>query len=199
MMAILIVLECAFELQGLHEQVQHIAGAAAVQGGNRYRIAHAEFIEFVRPGTPLFVVAAIDHEQDWWLPGLALQALLFPQPLCHFHVRRRYPAFDIHDEQDGICISHGQFGLGTNLFDKVCGVQRQGFASADVRRIDPAGIDDVESDAAPFRFGDETIARGAGPVVHDGQAFACEAIEQGGLTDVRASDDCNDRFGHRHS
>ena len=68
------------------------------------------------------------------------------------------------------------------------------------KNIEPARIDEAKVFAAPITHCSDAIAGDSRLLVNDGDAPVHDAIEQGGLTDVRAADDHNFGeavFGHR--
>ena len=46
-----------------------------------------------------------------------------------------------------------------------------------MRGIDAAGIHNVEGAPVPFDLTKQTVARGAGCIVHDGETFSDQAVE----------------------
>ncbi len=63
------------------------------------------------------------------------------------------------------------------------------------QQADAAGVNEREGAAAPFGLGADAVAGDAGLIVDDGDAPADDAVEQGGLADIRAADD-GDQIWH---
>src|SRR5262249_4567331 len=61
---------------------------------------------------------------------------------------------------------------------------------------DAACIDDREGGRALLALGMDAVAGDARLIVHDGDAPACEAIEQGAFSHIGAAYDGNGAFGH---
>ena len=57
------------------------------------------------------------------------------------------------------------------------------------QQADAAGVHEREGAPAPLGLGADAVARDAGLVVHDGDAPADDAVEQGGLADIGPADD----------
>ncbi len=62
--------------------------------------------------------------------------------------------------------------------------------------VDAAGIDHVKGAPVPFGFPEQTVARGAGRIVHNGKTLTDQAVEQSAFSYVGSANKCNNRFGH---
>jgi hypothetical protein len=60
------------------------------------------------------------------------------------------------------------------------------------------GIHDLERPAAPAHRSIEAIARYARLIGNDGAPLADKAVEEGGFSDIGATDYCNQRMWGRH-
>ena len=60
----------------------------------------------------------------------------------------------------------------------------------------PAGIDQPELTAVPFRAREMAVAGGARLVAHDGAVLTDDPVEERRLADVRAADECDDGKVH---
>jgi hypothetical protein len=98
--------------------------------------------------------------------------------LCHFQVRGGDPRLAVIDEEDCIRLTDRHLRLSLDLLDEIRRTDRKRSPAA-VRRVDAAGVHHVEGASVPLRFAEQTVARGAGRIVHDRHAFTDEAVEQG--------------------
>ena len=123
------------------------------------------------------IVGLVDDEQQRPF-GLA-------QILGDLEVHRVDARLDIHDEQQHVAIGDGLLHLRPNR------------AAHRVRRSrdQPAGVDQPEPPAVPLCGREMTVAGDAGLRVDDRLAPPDDAIEQGRLADVGATDDGDGRYG----
>ena len=138
---------------------------------DRDRLAQAELIGFEPAGLgglPLAFVGEQDH-----------RALRFAQVPGEDHVVGGDAGARIDQEQHHIGGGHGTFGLRPHApFERVG------------RRVfEPCGIDQGEMHPRDRTLALAAVASDAGPIVHDRVATAGEAVEQGGLAYIGASDD----------
>ena len=91
-----------------------------------------------------------------------------------------------HDQHDDVGVVNGDLRLAAH--------ELQDFVV--VPRLDAAGVHDGELPAVPVAVGVEPVTGDARGVLHDGQALACQFIEQHGLAHVGASYDGYHRFCH---
>ncbi len=93
---------------------------------------------------------------------------------------------DIDDEDDDGGIGNGEVDLfADGGFDDV-------MLDGVVEDVDAAGVDEGEGGVVPHDFAHEAVACNAALVVYDGDAFACDAVEEGGFADVGTADDGHD-------
>ena len=96
----------------------------------------------------------------------------------------------IDDEDDDIGLLRGKNGLLANAGCK------------DVLRLDgldAAGIDDHKIAAVPVGLVVAAVARDAAGLVDNGVAGKRDAVDERGLADVRAADNCDDGLAHECS
>src|SRR4029078_13085803 len=83
------------------------------------------------------------------------------------------------------------------LFDRGFGLTpHRGLDLAQLWIVETTRVDERELPSAPFGGRVDPISRRAGDVLDDRDALSDEAVEQGGLADVRPSDDRD--HGPRH-
>ncbi len=105
------------------------------------------------------------------------------QTFRNFAIERHDALLRVDDENNDVCGLNGQIHLFNRRFDD--DITRL-FA---VQQSDAAGVHEREGAPVPFRFGADAVARDAGQVMHNGDAPSDDAVEQGGLADVGATDD----------
>ena len=113
--------------------------------------------------------------QDDWL-------LLRAQHLDDTLIRRRHADRCVEDQYDRVGQVHGDLGL---LGDRAIQALHVDFPAARVhqREVTPGPLSGVG----------DTVARHAGRVLDNGLAASQDAVHQGGLADVGATDDGEDR------
>ena len=86
----------------------------------------------------------------------------------------------IHNEEDEVAGVHRDAGLDGDLFRefviKGCS--------------DSSGVDQFTGSFSEVTWRCDPVACDTGAVVHEGDASACKPIEEGGLADVGAANDC---------
>ena len=150
--------------------VQHVAGAAAVQGGDRVRLAEAEVPQAVRLGLGARVVDLVGRQDDRLL-GLAQDADDGLVGVGDADGR-------VDDEEHGVGEPDRDLGLGADPLGEAPGVG-----------VPAAGVDDGERAAVPDRVVGDPVAGHAGHVLDDRLAAADDPVDQGGLADVGPADD----------
>ena len=149
-----------------------------VQGGERARLADAERVE--RPGCLVLacgVVELVHEQEDGRLHALehARHALVF---LRHAHG-------PIHDEEDdGRLLAGGERLVANGTREDVLGLEW----------LDAAGVHDGERAAVPVGLMVAAVARDSAALVHDGVLRLGQAVDEGRLAHVGASDDRDDGF-----
>ena len=165
-------------LQYLFHQFAH---AVTVRGGDRDRIAQAEFVEFGRGGFRIHALGFIRRD-----PDALLQA---PQLFRDHAVAGRQPRSRVGDQDHRI-----------GLDDRLLGLARHLHVDAVVRiGLQPAGVDDDAGTAAKQAFAVVAVAGDAGDIDHDRVAPPGQAVEQRALADIRPPDQRDDRFHCRVS
>ena len=137
-------------------------------GGDRERVPEPERVELDRARLvdPLGLVRDEHHRRPARFPA---------ERFGEFLVRGSQPGARVHHEDDEVAPGRRALGEGPDLAGEGRGV----------RRPRPAGVVEAEGDAAPFDRLQPAVAGGAGPGVDDGGAAADDAVEEGGLADVR--------------
>ena len=102
-----------------------------------------------------------------------------------FAVQRHDAFLDVHHQDDDVGRLDGEFHLfERRLDDDIIRL----FAA---QQADAAGIHQREGLPVPFHLGADAVARDARLIVHDGDAPAGDAVEQGGLADIGPADNGN--------
>ena len=153
-----------------HHVVEQVGDTAAVQGGERPRLAEPEAPELGGPRVADRVVGLVGDQDH----GLLRRA----QHLHHVLVGRGRADVDVDDEQHGVGQVDGDLGLGG---DRGVDALRVGLPAA--------GVDEREPAAQPLGLVGDAVARDAGGVFDDRLAAAEDAVDQRRLADVRAADD----------
>ena len=103
---------------------------------------------------------------------------------CRDFAVKRHDAFlHVDDENDGARGFDGDFDLFERGFDN----HVIGFFAA--QQADAAGVHERERFSVPLGLGADAVARDAGLVVDNRNAFFDDAVEQRGFADIRAADD----------
>lgn len=97
--------------------------------------------------------------------------------------RPRESLFSINNHQGDAGFIQGQCRLLTNLRKKL----------AVVVKHQPTGVDHLEFTVSPVTVLVGAIPRHPGLVVHDRLATSAEPVHQGGLANIGASNNCDDR------
>ena len=154
----------------LLDDLRHLADAETMLGRDRQRLAETERIGFVQTGLRRAALAFIRGE-DHWLAGAAHQ-------LGEDLIGRNHPRPRIDHEQNEI-------GLGDGRFSLLAHARRQPL----VPGLQSRGIDEGDGAGPEFGLGLAPIARQARLIVDQRELLADELVEQGGLADIRPSDD----------
>ena len=155
------------------ELVEHVAGAAAVEGADRVGLAQAEGQELPRLVLAAVVVGLVGHEEH----GLAGPA----QPLGDGGVLLGDPDGGVDEEQHGVGAPHALLHLAAHLGLEV-----------GAARHPAAGVDEQEGHAQPLGLDLLAVPGDAGAVLHDGDLLAEDAVHERALADVGAADDGDD-------
>ncbi len=155
--------------QGLQDRVQHVAGAAAVQRGDRVGLAEAQRPQGGGVGLAALAVDLVGAQDD----GLAGPA----QQLDDGLVGVGGADGGVDDEDDRVGRLDGVLGLGGD-----------GGVEAQHVLLPAAGVDDLEAASGPFGLVADAVAGDAGLVLHDGLAAADDPVHQGRLADIGAAD-----------
>ncbi len=148
--------------------LEHLVDAAAVGGGDRDRIPQGQRAELGASEVGIDGVDLVGHQEAALVP--------LAQVLGDHLVGGGQAGAGIDQEQHGIGLLDGlQRLLGHFRIDAL-------FVAGDA-----AGIDDDEFLALPLGLAVLAVAGQARVLRHDGVAGAGQAVEQGGLADVRAT------------
>ena len=131
--------------------------------------------KFVRAFFDASRVHFVDRDQNW------LSAAL--QFLRDFAVERHDSFLHVDDENDGV----RGFNRDFDLFERGLDDNVVGFFAAE--QADAAGVHERERFSVPLGLGGDAVARDAGLVVDNRDAFSDDAIEQRGFADIWPSDD----------
>ena len=149
--------------------VEHVAGAAAVQRGDRPRLAEAEVPQAVGLRLGAGVVDLVGDQHD----GLARRA----QDLHDRLVGVGDADGGVDHEQHRVGDVDGHLGLGGDPLGEAAGVG-----------VPAAGVDDGERAAVPVGVVGHPVTGDAGDVLHDGLATTDDPVDQGRLAHVGAAD-----------
>ncbi len=155
----------------LDQGVEQFARAAAGDAGDGVGVAEAEGVELAQGVHLLRVVHLVDGQHH----GLGLLA----QHVGHVLVHGGEPLACVDEEEDGVGLVDGQGDLAADFLLELV------VAAHNVA----AGVDDGEVLAVPVGVAVLAVARYAGGGVDDGVAAFGEAVEEGGLAHIGASDD----------
>ena len=153
------------------DAVEQVAGAVAVQGGERERVAEAELVELDRLEVLARVVDLVREHDHRLLRG--------PQGDRQLLVARRDPVPGVDDEEDEVGLRDRRARLLRDL-----GAERVG---GEV--VDAARVDQEEVLAVPVREQLLAVAGDAGRLVHDRLPRLGQPVDQRRLADVREADD----------
>ena len=157
--------------QARDDRVEQVAGAVAVQRGERDRVAEPEAVELERGIVPARVVDLVREQED--------RLVRAAQDLRDLLVARRDPDLRVDDEEHEV-----------GLLDRRA--RLVGDRARDRRRVgdvDAAGVDQPELRPGPLADELLAVARDAGRLVDDGGARARQAVDERRLADVRKADD----------
>ena len=160
----------------LLDDLGDIADADAVLGGDRQRLAEPERVGFVDARLGRAALAFVRRE-DHLFAGAAHQ---FGEDLIRGH-----------DAGPRVDQEQHEIGLGDGSFRLLAHARREPL----IPGLQPRGIDEGDGAGAELRLGLAPVARQARLVVDQREPLADQPVEQGGLADIRPSDD-GDGEGH---
>ena len=163
----------------LEAGVQHLVHPQAVDGRDGDGVAQTQVIELVHVWVGGANAVGLVHRQHHRLLGAQEQ-------IGHVLVGGGDAGADVAHQDDDVGVVNGDLRLAAH--------ELQNFIV--VPGLDAAGVHDGELPAIPVAVGVEPVTGDARGVLHDGQAFACQFIEQHGLAHVGASYDGYHRFCH---
>src|SRR5271157_3984261 len=102
--------------------------------------------------------------------SIGILLLIAAQDFSNLAVGRGDTRFAICDEQNGIRILRGDQRLSFDLVNEIRGTNRKRSLAA-VSRINSAGVYHAEGAAIPLGLSIQAVTRGAGRIVHNGEAF----------------------------
>ena len=156
------------------DDVEEIADAEAVDGGDRVRLALTQRVEPVALGVVRGVVQLVDGEH-----GPALRP---PELAGDGAVGLRRPEAGVDEMNHNV-----------GLLDRDPRLQRHECLEADPgHRLHPAGVDQGELPAGPLGPVVGPVARGAWLLGDHGAAAAHDPVDERALSDVRRPDDGDD-------
>ena len=165
-----------------HYLIQHIPQTQCLTCGNGHGIANGKFIKFVNiHGVALHAVYFVDSQHNGFF-GAA-------QFICNLTVIVGNACFYICHKQDHVSGFNGDFRLLQNLF-------LNDFFRTDFHT---AGVDECKFVIQPFYVCVDSVTCYAGGILYDGNAFARQPVEKGGLAHVGTSHHCYDGFAHLFS
>ena len=157
--------------QQLDEAVEQVAGAQALRGGDRHRLAEAEPVRLDGERDVLDAVDLVRGDDDGH-PRAA-------QQVGELVVAGPQAGLGVEDEQRDLRV--GERGLGL--------VADRAGDRVGVLVVHAAGVDQREAPAVPLRGDLLAIARDPGALVDDRLARVRQAVDERGLADVRIADD----------
>ena len=164
--------------QNIQDNVEEVAGAAPVEGGNRVGLAQAEAPQVGRVGLLHGRIHLVGRQDD--------RLLLRAQHLHDALVGCRHADRCVQDEDDGVGQVDGDLRL---LGDGT-------IQALDVD-LPAAGVHEREVASGPLRGVGDAVARDARGVLDDGLAASQDSVDQRGLADVGPADDGEDRQARR--
>ena len=164
--------------QHLHDLVEQVGDAAAVDRRDRVRLAETQVPQRGGLGLVAGVVDLVGDEED----GLAALA----EQLHDVLVGRGRADHRVDDEQHDVA-----------EVDRDLGLRGDGRVDAAGVGLPAAGVDEREAAVHPLGLVRHAVARDARGVLDDGLAAAEDAVHERGLADVRAPDDRDDRQRRR--
>ncbi len=163
--------------KALHHRIEQIAGAAAVDRRNWYRLPGVEIVELKMIGRARIVHLVGDQHPR--AAGVA-------QHLDHPRIVGMEPGPRIDDQHEEVSFGNGHIDLAANLqihWDpRIFG--------------DAAGVDQPESPAVPLGACEVAVSSGTSLVADDRCVGADDSVEQCGLSDVGPPDQGDDRNVH---
>ena len=156
--------------QHAEQLVEQVAGTSAVQGADRLRLAEAQRQELPPVVLAAVVVGLVGHQDDGCLETT--------QPVGHRLVVLSEPHRGIDDEQHDVGLLDGGLHLAADLLVELVAAGQP-----------PAGVDEHERHAQPLGLHLLAVASDPGTILHDGHLPTHDAIEQGALPHVGATDD----------
>ena len=147
---------------------------------NRVRLPQTEAPELGRHGQALLRRLALVHRQQ-------RGAVATAQEFGKGFIRRGDPLLTIHDHNGDAGLLQSQSGLLPDFRQKLTVVVEH----------QTTGVHHLEFPVTPIPVLISPVAGDPGLVMDDRLATATEAIHQGGLTNIGAPDDGNDRTRHR--
>ena len=176
--AVILFFLCLFLIKIFRYGLQHVTDSQTIHRRDRMGIANTQIVEFVDIRHILLeAVHLIDHQYH----GLVGTA----QHVCHLGIRIHQSLLYIHQENDHVCSLHSDLCLFPHLGqDHVLAV-----------RLDTSCVDQGKCHIQPVDIRIDTVSGNTGCIFHNRYIFASQCIEQGGLTDIRASHHRNDGLG----
>jgi len=160
----------------LLDGLAQLANAESVLGGDRQRLAKTERIGLVDPGLGRATLAFIRRQND----RLARAAHEIGEDLVGAH----HPRPRVDQE-------HHEIGLGDGGFRLLAHARREPL----IPGLVACGIDEGDGAGSERCFCLAPVARQTRLIVDERQPLAGQPVEQGGLADIRPSDDGD---GERH-
>jgi len=149
--------------------------ASLVNGAYRENLFETKFGKFINAFFGATGVHLVSSHENWF------SAL--PQARRYFSVQRHDTFLHVDDEDNDVGSFDGQLHLLDGSFDDgVVGLFTAQQANA-------TGVHQREWPPMPLGFGADAVTRDAGLIVNNGNAPPDNAIEQGGLADIRTTND----------
>ncbi len=148
-----------------------LVDAQAMRGADIHKMVEAQLGKLRTMGAALVGICLVDHQDD----GLGALA----QGAGEFQVNGGHALHTVHDEEDEIRFLHGEVCLRLHLGGEF--ILNGG--------SDAPRIHDVKGHHASAAGCDQAVTGDPWAIMHDGDVFASEAVEKGGLPHVGAADD----------